>query len=321
MKMKIKVLAVAFMALSSTTMANDNYPNKTIRVIAPFAPGGSVDILARLVSVPLGKELNTPVVVENKPGASGQIGAAYVARTKPDGYTLLANSSIHVITPSLFANSPYDAIEDFIPVSQITNVPLVLLTAPSQGIKTVAQLKEWAEKQKEGLNYASAGQGSTTHIAGEVLGEALGVPVTHIPYKGSGAAMMDVIGGQVPVFFDALTAVSSQIESGALLPIAVAADERAPTLPHVPTFKELGYEDLSLSTWHGVWAPKGTPKEIVIKLSTELQKVAKQPDVAEKIAGLGGTVVANTSEQFDAFARSEQQKWDGLIKKFNIRLE
>lgn len=319
--MKLKVFAIALMTVSSVALANDSYPNNTIRIIAPFAPGGSVDILARLVSVPLGKELNTPVVVENKPGASGQIGAAYVARSKPDGYTLLANSSIHVITPSLFENSPYDAIEDFIPVSQITNVPLVLLTAPSLGIKTVEELKEWSKQQKDGLNYASAGQGSTTHIAGEVLGEALGVPVTHIPYKGSGAAMMDVIGGQVPVFFDALTAVSSQIESGALLPLAVAADERTPTLPNVPTFKELGYDDLSLSTWHGIWAPKGTPNEVVVTLSTELQKVAKEPEVAEKIAGLGGTVVANDAKEFDAFARSEQKKWDGLIKKFDIRLE
>lgn len=319
--MKLKVFAIALMTVSSVALANDSYPNNTIRIIAPFAPGGSVDILARLVSAPLGKELNTPVVVENKPGASGQIGAAYVARSKPDGYTLLANSSIHVITPSLFENSPYDAIEDFIPVSQITNVPLVLLTAPSLGIKTVEELKEWAKQQKDGLNYASAGQGSTTHIAGEVLGEALDVPVTHIPYKGSGAAMVDVIGGQVPVFFDALTAVSSQIESGALLPLAVAADERTPTLPNVPTFKELGYDDLSLSTWHGIWAPKGTPNEVVVKLSTELQKVAKEPEVAEKIAGLGGTVVANDAKEFDAFARSEQKKWDSLIKKFEIRLE
>lgn len=319
--MKRKILLTAMSVLSSVAVASTDYPANPIHIIAPFAPGGSVDIVARLIAQPLGEALGESVIVENKPGASGMIGAGYVARTKPDGYNLLANSSIHVITPSLFPKTQYDAIEDFVPVTQITSVPLILLAGNSLGVKDVESLKEWAKKQKDGLNYASAGQGSTTHIAGEVLGDALGIPVTHIPYKGSGAAMVDVMGGQVPVMFDALTAVSSQIQSGSLVPLAVAAEERSPILPDVPTFKELGYDNLSLSTWHGIWAPKGTPVEVVDKLSVELKAAAQLPEVVEKIKALGGTVVANNPDEFDAFARAEQKKWDGLIKKFDISLE
>lgn len=317
-KTLLKATAV-FFSMSAVALAD--YPEKPIRIIAPFAAGGSVDIVARLVSDPLAKALGQPVVVENKSGASGMIGTRQVADSNPDGYTLLANSSIHVIVPHLYKDVGYDALEDVVPVSQITVVPLVLLASPSMPFKTVPELLKWAKELPEGLSYASAGNGSTPHLAGEMLGDVADIDVVHVPYKGSGAAMVDVMGGQVPIMFDALTAVMGPIKGGKLVPLAVASQERSPLLPDVPTFAELGYPQFDMSTWHGIWAPKGTPKEVVDKLSTELQRISHEPNVEERIMSLGGAAVGNTPEEFDAFERSEYKKWGDLIERFDVKIE
>ncbi len=319
--MKTTLLKIAAVFLGATAIAHAQYPDKPIRIVAPFAAGGSVDIVARMVSDPLAKALGTPVVVENKPGASGMIGTQQVASAKPDGYTLLANSSIHVIVPSLYPKIGYDALNDLQPVSQITVVPLVLVASPSAPFANLKDMVAWGKKQSAGMSYASAGNGSTPHLAGEMLGEATGVSVVHVPYKGSGAAMVDVMGGQVPVMFDALTAVMSHIQSGKLKALAIAAPKRIPALPDVPTFAELGYPQFDLSTWHGIWAPKDTPKEIVNKLSSELARITHEPDVTKRIETLGGQPVGNTPEEFDAFARSEYKKWGDMIKRFNVVIE
>lgn len=318
---KTTLLKMAAVFLSTTAIAHAQYPNQPIRIIAPFAAGGSVDIVARMVGDPLGKALGTPVVVENKSGASGMIGTQQVADAKPDGYTLLANSSIHVIVPSLYPKITYDALNDLQPVSQITLVPLVLVASPSAPFKDVKEMIAWGKQQASGMSYASAGNGSTPHLAGEMLGEATGVSVVHVPYKGSGAAMLDVMGNQVPVMFDALTAVMSHIQGGKLKALAVASPQRVPTLPDVPTFAELGYPQFDLSTWHGIWAPKNTPKEIVDKLSGELARISHEPDMRKRIEDLGGQPVGNSPEEFDAFARSEHKKWGDMIKRFNVVIE
>jgi tripartite-type tricarboxylate transporter receptor subunit TctC len=312
--------ALGFAALVAGPALAQDYPTKTIKLIAPFAPGGSVDIVGRILAQKMTESLGQTVVVENKPGASGMIGADMVAKSPPDGYTLLVNSSIHVIVPSLFSKVPYNALEDLVAVGQATEVPMVMLTGANSRAKTVQDVIAWA-KAEPGVAYASAGSGSSAHLAGEVFKKATGVSLTHIPYKGSGAAMADVIGGQVPLMFDALTAAMGHIQGNKMRALAVSSQQRSPILPDVPTFQELKMPQMNLSTWHGVWAPKGTPPAIVKKLNAEIARIVALPDVREKIKGLGGIPVGNTPEQFDAYQRAELAKWSTIVKESGAKVD
>lgn len=312
--------ALGLVALVAGPAQAQDYPTKTIKLIAPFAPGGSVDIVGRILAQKMTESLGQTVVVENKPGASGMIGADMVAKSAPDGYTLLVNSSIHVIVPSLFSKVPYNALEDLIAVGQATEVPMVMLTGANSRAKTVQDVIAWA-KAEPGVAYASAGSGSSAHLAGEVFKKATGVTLTHIPYKGSGAAMADVIGGQVPLMFDALTAAMGHIQGNKMRALAVSSQQRSPILPDVPTFQELKMPQMNLSTWHGVWAPKGTPPAIVKKLNAEIARIVALPDVREKIKGLGGIPVGNTPEQFDAYQRAELEKWSRIVKESGAKVD
>lgn len=312
--------ALGLVALVAGPAQAQDYPTKTIRLIAPFAPGGSVDIVGRILAQKMTESLGQTVVVENKPGASGMIGADMVAKSAPDGYTLLVNSSIHVIVPSLFSKVPYNALEDLVAVGQATEVPMVMLTGANSRAKTVQDVIAWA-KAEPGVAYASAGSGSSAHLAGEVFRKATGVTLTHIPYKGSGAAMADVIGGQVPLMFDALTAAMGHIQGNKMRALAVSSQQRSPILPDVPTFQELNMPQMNLSTWHGVWAPKGTPPAIVKKLNAEIARIVALPDVREKIKGLGGVPVGNTPEQFDAYQRAELAKWSRIVKESGAKVD
>jgi tripartite-type tricarboxylate transporter receptor subunit TctC len=312
--------ALGLVALVAGPVQAQDYPTKTIKLIAPFAPGGSVDIVGRILAQKMTESLGQTVVVENKPGASGMIGADMVAKSPPDGYTLLVNSSIHVIVPSLFSKVPYNALEDLVAVGQATEVPMVMLTGANSRAKSVQDVIAWA-KAEPGVAYASAGSGSSAHLAGEVFRKATGVSLTHIPYKGSGAAMADVIGGQVPLMFDALTAAMGHIQGNKMRALAVSSQQRSPILPDVPTFQELKMPQMNLSTWHGVWAPKGTPPAIVKKLNAEIARIVALPDVREKIKGLGGIPVGNTPEQFDAFQRAELAKWSTIVKESGAKVD
>lgn len=314
------VAALGLVALFAGVAYAQDYPTKPIRLIAPFAPGGSVDIVARILAQKMSETFGQPVVVDNKSGASGMIGADFVAKSAPDGYTLLVNSSIHVIVPSLFSKVPYNALDDFVAVGQVTEVPMVMLTGGNSRAKSVQDVISWA-KAEPGLAYASAGSGSSAHLAGEVFKRAAGVNLTHIPYKGSGAAMADVIGGQVPLMFDALTAAMGNIQAGTMRALAVSSQQRSPILPDVPTFQELNMPQMNLSTWHGVWAPKGTPPAIVKKLNAEIVRIVALPDVREKIRGLGGIPVGNTPEQFDAYQRAELAKWSRIVKESGAKVD
>lgn len=312
--------ALGLVALVAGPAQAQDYPTKTIKLIAPFAPGGSVDIVGRILAQKMTESLGQTVVVENKPGASGMIGADMVAKSAPDGYTLLVNSSIHVIVPSLFSKVPYNALEDLVAVGQATEVPMVMLTGANSRAKSVQDVIAWA-KAEPGVAYASAGSGSSAHLAGEVFKKATGVNLTHIPYKGSGAAMADVIGGQVPLMFDALTAAMGHIQGNKMRALAVSSQQRSPILPDVPTFQELNMPQMNLSTWHGVWAPKGTPPAIVKKLNAEIARIVALPDVREKIKGLGGIPVGNTPEQFDAYQRAELAKWSRIVKESGAKVD
>ncbi len=318
--LKRLLAALGMLALVAGGAQAQDYPNKTVKLVAPFAPGGSVDIVARILAQKMSEAWGQSVVVENKPGASGMIGVEMVVKSPPDGYTLLVNSSIHVIVPSLFSKVNYSATDDLIAVGQATEVPMVMLTGAGNKAKTVADVVQWA-KDQPGLAYASAGSGSSAHLAGEVFKKATGVNLTHIPYKGSGAAMADVIGGQVPLMFDALTAAMGHIQGGKMRALAVSSQQRSPILPDVPTFQELNMPQMNLSTWHGVWAPKGTPPAIVKKLNAEIARIVALPDVREKIKGLGGIPVGNTPEQFDAYQRAELAKWSTIVKESGAKVD
>lgn len=316
-----RVALAALTLVTAGAVLAQAYPDKPIRIVAPFAAGGSVDIVGRIIGQELTEAFGQPVTVDNRTGASGMIGADQVAKSKPDGYTLLVNSSIHVIVPSLYPSITYDPVGDFVAVGQLTEVPIVMLTGVQQPYKTVADVIAAGKASNAPLPYASAGSGSLAHMAGEVFGQVAGIKVQQIPYKGSGAAMGDVVGGQVPLMYDALTAAMPLIKGGKLRAIAVGSEKRSPLLPDVPTFAELGYPRMTMSTWHGLWAPKGTPPEVVNKLSAAMVKMAGKPEVREKIQGLGGVPVGNTPAQFDAFQKAERTKWDNIIKTTGVKAD
>ena len=312
--------ALGLVAMVAGGAQAQEWPSRSIKLVAPFAPGGSVDIVARILAQEMTKSLGQSVVVENKPGASGMIGVDSVVKSVPDGYTLLVNSSIHVIVPSLFSKITYNALDDLVAVGQATEVPMVMLTGSGNKAKTVPEVIAWAKAQP-GLAYASAGSGSSAHLAGEVFKKATGVNLTHIPYKGSGAAMADVIGGQVPLMFDALTAAMGHIQGGRMRALAVSSKQRSPILPDVATFEELNMPQMNLSTWHGVWAPKGTPPAVVKKLNAEIARIVALPEVREKIRGLGGVPVGNTPAEFDAYQRAELAKWSRIVKESGAKVD
>ena len=310
----VRVLAVALACIAATGASAQDYPSKPIRIIVPYPPGGPTDILARVVAAKLAEKLGQPITIDNKAGASGMIGADMVAKAAPDGYTLLANASIHVINPSVQAKSPYDAIKDFAPVSLIADVPLVLVvtqTLPAQSVKELIALG----KAKPGtLNFASSGNAAAPHLAGEAFKIATGVDMQHVPYKGSGPAVSDLIGGQVQLMFDSLPSSIGHIKSGKLRALAVTTSKRAGALPDLPTVAESGVPGFDISTWYGVWAPAGTPKQIVNRISAEIAAIVRTPEIRERLASLGAEPVGDTPEEFAAYTRSELAKWARIVK-------
>ena len=310
----VRTLAAALLGLMPFFAPAQDYPRKPIRMIIPYPPGGPTDILGRIVAQNLSERLGQQVVVENKPGASGMIGADLVAKAPPDGYTLLANASIHVINPSLYKNATYDALKDFAPVSLIAEVPLVLVVAPGLEVKSVKELIALAKSKSGKLNFASSGNAAAPHLAGEAFKIAAGVDMQHVPYKGSGPALTDLMGGQVQLMFDSLPSSISHVKSGKLRAIAVTTAKRSSALPSVPTIAESGVPGFDISTWYGIWAPAGTPTEIVSKLSGEIAKIVKLADVRERLGGLGAEPVGNSPDEFAAYCRSELAKWAKIVK-------
>ena len=314
-----KFLTAFALALIAPLAWAQDYPTKPIKLITPYPPGGPTDVLARVVSPKLAERLGQPVVIDNKPGASGMIGADQVAKAAPDGYTLLANASIHVINPSLYKDPPYDAIKDFAPVSLIAEVPLVLVVNPKLGVKTVKELI--AKAKGKPLNFASSGNGSAPHLAGEGFKIATGADMMHIPYKGSGPAITDLIGGQVDLMFDSLPSSMPYIKSGRIVAIAVSTKKRSSALPDVPTVAESGVPGFDVSTWYGIWAPAATPPAIVKKVSSEVAAVVRMPDVKARLHELGAEPVGNTPEEFTAYNRSELAKWAKIVKDSGAKVD
>jgi tripartite-type tricarboxylate transporter receptor subunit TctC len=298
------------------------YPSKPIKVIVPFAPGGNVDITARMVAPALSEALGQPVVVENKPGAGGTIGADLVAKSPPDGYTLLMGSnSTFSVAPSLYPKNPYHPVRDFAPVIMIASAPFVLVTNPGLAAKDARELVALAMAAPGKLTMSSAGTGSSNHLVGELFQDISGARFTHVPYKGSGQALTDLMGGQVDLHFDQITSAASHIQAGKLRPLLVTAVKRVPMLPEVPTAAEAGYAAFEATNVTGLIAPAGTPREIVDKLNAATQKVIAQAALREKFAGIGAEATGGTPEQFGAYIRDDLSKWTRIVKDANVKVE
>lgn len=308
-------LALAAAALLPTlAFAQAGYPGKPIRVVVPFAAGSTTDIIARAITDKMAQSMGQQLVVENKAGAAGTIGQAQVAAAEPDGYTIMVHSSSHTVSPSTFAKLPFDTLTAFAGVTPISATPNVLVIAPSKNIKSVGELVAAAKSNPAGLNFASAGQGSATHLNAEKFKLAAGINATNIPFKGSAEAVTEVLSGRVDYYFSPIAPVIGQIRSGALLPLAVGSSRRASALPDVPTTAEAGVPGSEFNFWIGMMVPAKTPREIVNRLNAEVIKALALPEVKERFTQLGADAWTMAPEQFDAYIRSEVASNATLVK-------
>jgi tripartite-type tricarboxylate transporter receptor subunit TctC len=314
-------LAVALLCTLGAGAFAQSYPSKPVRVIVPFAPGGPADTIARTVSQKLSTSMGQPFVAENRAGAGGMIGADAAAKSPADGYTVLVTSLPFTITPSLYAKVPYHTTRDFIPVTLIASGPMVLVIHPSVPAKNLQELIALAKSQPGKLNYGSAGSGSSAHIATEYFAMLAGVKATHVPYKGGGPAMSDLLGGQLSFLIEAMPLVVQHVKSGKVKAIAISGSKRASSLPDTPTFEEQGLRGYEMATWTGMWVPANTPREVVTRLHGEVVKAIATPDMKERFADLGVESVGNAPEQFGLFVQAEIDKWSKVVREAGMRVE
>lgn len=302
--------------------AQQDYPNKPIRLIVPFTPGGVTDTGARVVADKLGARLGQSVVVDNRPGASGNIGTQMVATAAPDGYTLLLGfDGTLVINPHVYAKVPFDTLKDFVPVSKIGDAVLIIVVHPSVPAKTLSELVAYSKTNPGGVSYGSAGTGSTPHLAGELLKARTGADFVHVPYKGGGQSMTDVVGGSLPMLYTAVAGAYPFVQKGQIRPIAVSSAQRLASLPEVPTVAESGVPGFESSSWIGILAPAKTPQPIVERLQRELHAVVQSPEVRERLASLGISALGNTPAEFGQQIRADLAKYDQIVKAAKVRVD
>ena len=318
-----RTLVASLLALSiGPALAQDAWPAKPLRIVVPFAAGGTSDVLARLLAEKLQASLKQTVVVENKAGAGGVIGADSVAKSAPDGYTLLLGTiASHAINPALQPKMPYDAAKDFAPIILLGAISNVMLVGAEQPFKNVKDVIAAAKAKPGDITFASAGQGSSQHMSGETFKLLAGAQLTHVPYKGSAPAIQDVIGGQIPMSFETVTVALPHIKSGKVRALAVTSAKRSAALPDVPTMQEAGVPGFDVASWQALYAPAGTPAAIVTRLNTEVEKVIATPEVKARMEGLGLEHSPNTPEQFADFGRREIAKWTKIVKDGNVKPE
>jgi len=310
------------LAVSAAGAAAQPYPTKPIRLVVPFPAGGTTDILAREVGQRLSLSLGQPVVIDNRPGAAGNIGSELVAKSAPDGYTLLmATVGTHAINPNLYARMPYDHVKDFAPVVLVAGVPNVLEVTPSLPVNSVADLIKLAKEKPGQINFASSGSGTSIHLSGELFKTMAGVNMTHVPYKGSAAAITDLIGGQVQVMFDNLPSSLPQIKAGKLRAIAVTSAQRAPALPDTPTIAESGLPGFEATSWFGVVAPAGTPPTVIARINADVNQWLQSPEAKEKLLAQGAVAAGGSPEQFAAYIHAETEKWARVVKASGAKVD
>jgi len=318
----LRLLLCVGISVASLTQvhAQSAYPSAPIRVIVPTTPGGASDIMMRQLAQKMSESMKSPVVVENKPGAGNVIGSDLVAKAAPDGYTVLLTYTDHVFNPFLHANMPYDTVKDFAPISLIGSVPLLLVTNPLVAANTAGELISMAKTNPGKLNFASAGSGSSLHLAGELFKLMAKIDVEHIPYKGTTPGFVDLIGGQVQFMFPTSVSAWNHVKNGKLRALAITSAQRSPYLPNIPTVAESGLPGYEASIWYGMLAPAGTPPAIVARLNAELHKAMAQPDVKLKLSEQNFSITPSTPEEFGRKINSELERWGKLIKEANVKL-
>ena len=317
----VALLALAALSVAAASAHAQAWPTKPISLVVTYPAGGGADTMARLIAPKLGDALGQPVIIENKPGASGQIGASAVAKATPDGYTLMLDASSFAVNPALFAKLPYDSDKTFKPIGVIALFPNVLLINPGVSATSVKELVALAKVKKNAVSYASSGNGSAQHLAGAMFESAAGVDMLHVPYKGGAPALNDVIGGQVPVFFGNLASTLQHVQAGKLKPLAVTSARRSAILPNVPTMAEAGVAGYEVYEWNVLFAPAGTPDAVVAKLAAALQKTLDSPDVKARIAQLGGEIQTAKPDVAQQFVRQQTTLWPKLVKERGISLD
>jgi len=319
---------IALMAVAATLTATppaqaqaDAYPNKTVRIVVGYAAGGATDILARLLAQKMTESLGQQVIVENRPGANSNIGAEVVAKAAPDGYTVYMGSIANTINMSLYPKLNYDVVKDFSPVMLVATVPNILVVHPSVPAKTVKELIDLAKAKPDTLNVASSGSGSSIHMSAELFKMLTGVKITHVPYKGSAPAVSDLLGGQVQMMFDNAPSAMPHVKAGKLRALAVTSPRRIPALPDVPTVIESGVAGFDVFSWFALFAPAGTPKEIVAKLNAHANQALAKPDVQARMADLGAESVGGTTERLASHVNAEVARWSKVVKESGARAD
>ena len=316
-----RLLSVVLSVCAMQAMAQSDFPSKPIRLVVPFTPGGVTDTSGRLMAEQFSKRLGQQVVVDNKPGASGNIGSQMVATAEPDGYTLLLGfDGTLVINPHVFPRVGFDPVKDFSPVGKIGDAVLILVTHPQSKTKTLRDVISLSKSDANGLSYGTSGTGSTPHIAGELLKQRTGAQLVHVPYKGGGQAMTDLLGGNIPLVYTAIAGAVSHVKAGKLHPIAVSSAQRAPSLPDVPTFMESGIPDFNLTSWVGLLAPARTPKVVLDRLNAELNAVLQDPEVRDRLNGMGITATPGTANAFGEEIRRDLARYGSVVKGAQIQV-
>src|SRR5258708_3686367 len=311
------------LALSSALAWAQDYPSKPVRMVVGFPPGGGTDVVARILQPRLTELLGQTIVIDNRPGATGTVAAGQVAKSTPDGYTIMmGHVSVNAIAPSLFANLPYDVNRDFAPIALAASVPHLVVVHPSLPVTTLKELVAYLKAQPGKLTYPSAGNGSMPHLAGEVFQAMAGVKMVHVPYKGSGQSMQDLLGGQHLVAFDTMPASAPHVRSGKLRAVAVSTAQRVPSFPEVPTAEEAGVPGYVVTTWYGLFAPAGTPAPIVGRLHAAMVEGMQTPDVPGRLEGIGADgSVSRSPEEFAVLVRADTARYAKIVKEIGIRID
>ncbi len=317
----LRVAAGLMLCALALPLCAQGYPAKPIKVVVPYAPGGNMEHW-RATLEKVSQLVGQPLLMENRPGAGGNIGSDYVAKSPADGYTLLIGTiGTHAINASVYAKMPYDVIKDFTPVVLLATMTNVAVVNPATPVKSIQEFIDYAKARAGKLNFGSPGNGSSAHLTGELFKQVTGISMQHVPYKGSAPALMDLIAGRIDIMFDNIPLPLPHIKAGKLRALAVTAAQRSPSLPDVPTLAEAGVPGFDVSSWYGIYAPAGLPQDMLAKLNAAFNEALRTPEIRERLASQGWTVVGGTPEQFSAHTQAELERWARVVKSANVRID